>query len=60
MTSMSYNCEKAVAYAEEWAFRRNPRYLSFDGIGGDCTSFISQCLYTGSGVMNYTPVMGWY
>ena len=34
--------------------------MSFDGIGGDCTSFVSQCLYAGSGVMNYTPVMGWY
>lgn len=60
MTTVSYNREKAVSYAEKWAFSRNPRYMSFDGIGGDCTSFVSQCLYAGSGVMNYTPVMGWY
>ena len=57
MTTVSYNREKAVSYAEKWAFSRNPRYMSFDGIGGDCTSFVSQCLYAGSGVMNYTPVM---
>lgn len=60
MTTVPYNREKAVAYAAEWAFRRNPRYMSFDGMGGDCTSFVSQCLYAGSGIMNYTPVMGWY
>ena len=42
MTTVSYNREKAVSYAEKWAFSRNPRYMSFDGIGGDCTSFVSQ------------------
>lgn len=55
-----YNRSKAAAYAEKWAFSRNPRYISFDGMGGDCTSFISQCIYAGSGIMNYTPVTGWY
>ena len=29
-------------------------------MGGDCTNFASQCIYAGSGVMNYTPTMGWY
>ncbi len=55
-----YDREKAVAYARKWAFGRNPNYFNFDGMGGDCTNFISQCLYAGCGVMNYTPVMGWY
>lgn len=55
-----YAREKSVEYAAKWAFKRNPRYLSFDGIGGDCTNFVSQCLYAGSGLMNYTPVTGWY
>jgi hypothetical protein len=27
--SMAYHREKAVAYAHQWAFRRNPRYLDF-------------------------------
>ena len=58
---MLYNRDKAVAYAHEWVFRRNPRYYDFDKLGvGDCTNFISQCLYAGCGVMNYTPTMGWY
>jgi hypothetical protein len=28
--------------------------------GGDCTNFISQCLYAGSGIMNYSKNNGWY
>ncbi len=49
-----------MAYARQWAFRRNPAYYNFENIGGDCTNFASQCLYAGVGVMNYTPDLGWY
>lgn len=55
-----YNREKAVEYAYEWAYFRNPAYYDFSALGGNCTNFASQCLYAGSGVMNYTPVYGWY
>lgn len=57
---MIYNRDAAVAYAKEWAYRRNPRYFDFSDIGGDCTNFASQCIYAGAGVMNYTPVFGWF
>ena len=57
---ISYNRASAVAYAHQWAFRRNPAYYNFDGIGGDCTNFASQVLYAGSGVMDYRPVYGWF
>ena len=40
-------------YANKWAFSRNPKYYNFDNIGGDCTSFVSQCILAGSNVMNY-------
>jgi hypothetical protein len=60
MIEVGYNREKAVAYAKKWAFGRNPEFYNFDPLGGDCTNFISQCIYAGCGVMNYTPVMGWY
>lgn len=56
----TYHGEAAVAYAEKWALSRNPAFYSFSGIGGDCTNFASQCIYAGCGVMNYTPVTGWY
>lgn len=55
-----YNREKAVAYANEWAYRRNPAYFDFSDLGGDCTNFASQVLYAGSGIMNYTPTFGWF
>lgn len=55
-----YNREKAVAYAKKWALSRNPAYYNFEYFGGDCTNFASQCLYAGSGVMNYRPDIGWY
>ena len=55
-----YNREAAVAYAHRWAYSRNPAYYDYSRIGGDCTNFASQCLYAGTGVMNYTPTFGWY
>ncbi|MGE5417935.1 MAG: amidase domain-containing protein [Acidobacteriota bacterium] len=50
----------AVQYAHQWAYGRNPKYYDFSDLGGDCTNFASQCLYAGSGVMNYTKEAGWY
>ena len=55
-----YNREAAKNYAKTWAYSRNPKYYAFDKIGGDCTNFISQCIYAGSNIMNYTPTFGWY
>lgn len=57
---MEYNRDAAVAYAEKWAYGRNPEFYDFSEIGGDCTNFASQCIFAGSGVMNYTPVYGWF
>jgi len=55
-----YDREAAVSYAHKWAYRRNPNYYDYEGLGGDCTNFASQCLYAGTGVMNFIPVYGWY
>ncbi len=59
-TVIPYNRFAAVAYAHKWAFGRNPRFYDFEEIGGDCTNFASQCLYAGTGIMNFTPDFGWY
>ena len=56
----AYDRGKAVAYAHQWAYSRNPAYYDFSELGGDCTNFASQILYAGTGVMNYTPMMGWF
>lgn len=55
-----YDRQAAKAYADYWAYRRNPMYYNFNELGGDCTNFVSQCVYEGSNVMNYTPTFGWY
>ena len=59
MKEKIYERNKAVEYAQKWAHGRNPKYYNFDTVGGDCTSFISQCIYEGSKVMNYDKY-GWY
>ena len=60
MEIIGYNRRNAVLYAKRWAFSKNPDYYYFDSIGGDCTNFVSQCIFAGSGIMNYTPTYGWY
>ena len=55
-----YNRARAVEYARRWALSRNPLFINFAGQGGDCTSFVSQCIYAGSCVMNFTRDFGWY
>ena len=55
-----YDRAAAVAYAHKWAYGRNPAYFDYEEIGGDCTNFASQCLYEGTGIMNFTPTFGWY
>lgn len=60
MRIILYNRNAAVAYARRWALDRNPNFYDFGNVGGDCTNFISQCIYAGDGMMNCTPIMGWY
>ena len=48
-----YNRQKVYEYAKKWAYGRNPKYYNFDPVGGDCTNFVSQCIYSGCGQMNY-------
>ncbi len=52
-----YNAQKAIAYAKQYYSRYNPTFYNFASIGGDCTNFISQCLYAGGVEMHYP---GWY
>ena len=55
-----YDRGKSVEYARKWALGANPDFYHFAGIGGDCTNFISQCLYAGGMQMNYAYPSGWY
>lgn len=60
LETYTLDIEAMLEYARRWAFSRNPDFYSFDDIGGDCTNFVSQCIYAGGAVMNYTPDVGWY
>ena len=60
LIELPYNRARAVEYAQKWALSRNPLFLDFTGQGGNCTNFVSQCVFAGCGVMNYTPTFGWY
>lgn len=55
-----YDRTTAVRYAHRWAYGRNPRFYDYEKLGGDCTNFASQCIFAGSGIMNFTPTYGWY
>ena len=60
MFVLDYDRAHAAAYAKRWALGRNPLFYDFEDIGGDCTSFVSQCVLAGSCQMNFTPTYGWY
>ena len=55
-----YNRQKVYEYAKKWAYERNPQYYNYDYLGGDCTNFVSQCIYAGYNQMNYSKSNGWY
>ena len=60
LATKPYKRENAVAYARKFAFSQNSQFANFAGIGGNCTNFVSQCIYAGGCQMNYTPTFGWY
>lgn len=60
MSKGRYNREKVYEYAKKWAYYRNPQYYNYDAIGGDCTNFVSQCIFAGCNKMNYNKNNGWY
>lgn len=60
METKKYDKKSAIDYAKKWAMARNPKYYNFDNLGGDCTSFVSQCLLAGSKKMNFNYETGWY
>lgn len=60
MKNIKYEREKVLKNAKRWAYDRNPQFYNFDNVGGDCTSFVSQCILAGSNVMNYDKKISEY
>ncbi len=58
MTSMVYNRQRAVAFANRYWNSHHPGYLLFED---DCTNFVSQCLYAGGMPMVFgSRKEGWW
>lgn len=55
-----YDRKNVYEYAKKWAYSRNPKYYNYDPVGGDCTNFASQCVFSGCKQMNYEKNNGWY
>ena len=53
-----FDREATTDYAKEWALRENPRF--FAGKNSSGAGFVSECLYSGAGVMNESKRKGWY
>ncbi len=58
-TVSGYNPYEAASYADRYATSYNNNYAHFDG---DCTNYVSQCLYAGGVPMNNTGKIdtGWW
>jgi hypothetical protein len=60
-TFNNYDWQSAVSYAKTWALGMNtPRWFNYESMGGDCTNFISQCLYAGGIPADATGSYQWY
>lgn len=54
-----YNRNMARNYALEYALKKNDEFFDYTNQGGNCTNYISQCLYAGAPKMN-VGTNGWY
>jgi hypothetical protein len=60
LAEFQYDRKAALDYAHKWARGRNPKYYDFEALGGDCTNYVSQCLFAGTGAMSHKKDTGWY
>ena len=54
LSAVNADCKARVVTAEA------NENVAFDRLGGDCTSFVSQCLLAGGAPEDLTPLWGWY
>lgn len=58
-----YSRTAAAEYAKRYALVPNRKYIYFgvqEKIGGDCTNFVSQCLYAGGIPLSYSIKNPWW
>ena len=60
---VEYNRKLATDYAMKYALVPNQYYKFYqfvNGIGGDCTNYVSQCLRAGGATMDYSSSRPWW
>ncbi len=57
---ISYNRTRAVSYAVKHAYQRDLNFFDFTEFGGNCTAYVSQCLFYANKIMNPEKIFGWY
>lgn len=55
----NYNRINAVSYAHKFATQKNSEFFDYTEQGGNCTNYISQCIYAGAPKMNISA-NGWF
>lgn len=55
-----YNRNKASEYAKSYALKTNDKYMNYEGIGGDCTNFTSQCIREGGINLDFDGEYKWF
>lgn len=54
MATYTYNYVNAMNYAKSYCTSYNTNYCNYNGCGGDCANFVSQCLRAGNQVSDTT------
>lgn len=54
-----YDRNLAVKYAIEYSLKKNPKYFDYSNSGGNCTNYVSQCVFAGASQMNFSD-NGWF
>lgn len=54
-----YDRSLAVSYALEYSLKKNPNYFDYTNYGGNCTNYVSQCVFAGASQMNFSND-GWF
>lgn len=57
--SRPYDWQAALAYARRYAAARNPDWADYEGLGGNCQNYVSQCLYAGGIPMDLSGAAVW-
>ncbi len=62
-TNNGYDVNKVLEYINEYWQEPNPEYPNYNGMGGDCACFVSQCLHAGGKQMvgtNAASFSNWF